>query len=105
MTGAAGLIASWTMIRLLLSQGYSVRGTARAKNAEKQAWLFDLPEAKERLELDEASLNTAGSYDEAIAGSDFVLGCASPYAFNVDDSKRDLVDPTVNGTRFYLKLA
>lgn len=63
MTGASGFIASHC-IRLLLEQGYIVRGTVRSvKDAKKIAPLYQLsPGSKHQLELVEADLLQEGSW-------------------------------------------
>lgn len=43
------------------------------------------------LELREADLMQRGSFDEAVAGADYVFHTASPYFATADDPQRDLV--------------
>ena len=51
VTGAAGYLAS-SIVARLLAAGHSVRGTVRdPSNAAKNAHLWALPGAKERLKL------------------------------------------------------
>jgi len=105
VTGATGFVASH-IIKLLLERGYSVRGTVRSTAPAKEkdlAHLRSLPGAKERLELFEADLVKPGSFDEAVAGCEYVLHTASPYVLTVKDPQRDLVDPAVQGTRTVLE--
>lgn len=105
VTGASGFIAAH-VVRELLERGYRVRGTVRSvKNPAKNAFLTSLPGASERLELFEADLEAAGSFDAAIAGCDVVIHTASPYVIDVEDPQRDLVDPAVNGTLNVLRSA
>ena len=65
VTGATGFIASHC-IRLLLEEGYTVRGTVRnLKDAKRVAPLYQLsPKAKDRLELVEADLLDSSSWTE-----------------------------------------
>jgi dihydroflavonol-4-reductase len=104
VTGATGFIAAHT-IADLLAQGYEVRGTVRSRaNALREAALARLPGA-ERLELVEADLLDAASFEAPARGCDAVLHMASPYAINVKDPQRDLVDPAVKGTQAVLAAA
>ncbi len=101
VTGASGFIAAH-IVRELLERGYRVRGTVR-KNPESYPFLLALPGAAERLELVQADLLAAGSYDLAVEGCDYVMHTASPYEINVKNPQTDLVDPAVNGTETVLE--
>ncbi len=96
VTGASGFIAAH-LVEQLLSRGYRVRGTVRGR-AEKYPFLTSLPGAAERLELVSADLLADGAFDEAVKGCDYVMHTASPYALDVKDPQRDLVEPAVKGT-------
>lgn len=98
VTGASGFIASY-VIRELLDNGYTVRGTVRGlTEGNNYEYLTSLPGAAGRLELVQAELLTEGSYDEAIAGCEYVIHTASPYVLDVTDPQKDLVDPALKGT-------
>lgn len=103
VTGANGFIASH-LVRDLLASGYRVRGTVRSlgRNVEH---LKALPGASERLELVEADLLAEGAFDTALDGITQVAHTASPYAIDVADPQKDLVDPAVKGTRSVLEAA
>jgi dihydroflavonol-4-reductase len=98
VTGAAGYIASH-LISQLLQEGYRVHGTVRSlKKEESYAHLKKLPGAAERLVLFEADLLAPGAFDASFAGAEYVFHTASPFAMNVKDAQKDLVDPAVRGT-------
>ncbi len=104
VTGAMGFIAAHT-IADLLAHGYEVVGTVRSRRkALQEAALARLPGA-ERLSLVEADLLREGAFDEHARGCDAVFHMASPYAVNVKNPQRELVDPAVNGTLNVLKAA
>lgn len=96
VTGANGFIGSY-LIQLLLEQGYRVRGTVRdpsneAKTAHLRAMSGD-------LELVAGDLMVEGSFDAAMAGCDAVVHTAAAVTFAAKDPQRDIVDPSVMGTR------
>ncbi|XP_022934191.1 cinnamoyl-CoA reductase 2-like [Cucurbita moschata] len=77
VTGAGGFIASW-LVKLLLEKGYTVRGTVRNPNDQKNAHLKHLDGANERLSLFRADLLDFESLKAAIMGCDGVFHTASP---------------------------
>ncbi|KAI4330019.1 hypothetical protein MLD38_028333 [Melastoma candidum] len=100
VTGAGGFIASW-MVKLLLERGYSVRGTVRNPDDPKNAHLWELEGARERLNLCLADLMDYGSLKDAIHGCQGVFHTASP----VTDDPEEMVEPAVNGTRNVMRAA
>ncbi|KXZ48837.1 hypothetical protein GPECTOR_25g422 [Gonium pectorale] len=99
VTGATGYVAGPIVARLLAA-GHTVHATSRDPgNMETVAPLMSLPGATERLRLFRADLLKEGSYDEAVAGCDFVIHTASPFALGMSrrDVRRKLIDPAVRG--------
>jgi dihydroflavonol-4-reductase len=98
VTGASGFIASH-IVQQLLDGGYRVRGTVRDPDKTRaEGRLTGLTGARERLELATADLLTPGAFDDAVRECEYVIHTASPYAIDVADPQRDLVDPAVSGT-------
>ena len=98
VTGASGFIAGQT-IRELLLRGYQVRGSVRGNvDASQCSYLQQLSGAGERLELVPGDLTQPGSFDQAIAGCDYVIHAASPYLLETKQPQLEMVDPAVNGT-------
>lgn len=102
VTGANGYIASH-LVDALLRDGYRVRGTVRdPSNEAKTAHLWsiaDARDARERLTLVSGDLLSPGSMDGAMEGADGVCHCAAAVFFSAKDPQRDIVDPSVVGTR------
>lgn len=94
VTGAGGFIASW-LVKLLLERGYTVRGTVRNPEDQKNAHLKQLEGAEERLTLVKADLMDYNSLLNAINGCQGVFHVASP----VTDDPEEMVEPAVNGTK------
>ncbi|KAF8342433.1 D-lactaldehyde dehydrogenase [Amanita rubescens] len=108
VSGANGFIAVW-LVRILLEQGYSVRGTVRSK--EKGAFLEDMFKSygdKFELvvveDLTKVRSMLEGAFDEAVKGVDAIQHTASPFHWNADDPK-EMIEPAVNGTVGILKSA
>ncbi|XP_031505895.1 dihydroflavonol 4-reductase [Nymphaea colorata] len=97
VTGAAGYVGSWLIMRLL-EQGFTVKATVRdPDNIKKTKHLIDLPHAKERLTLWKADLSDEGSFDEAISGCTGVFHVATPMDFLSQDPENEVIKPAVNG--------
>lgn len=101
VTGASGYVASW-IIRYLLEDGYTVRGTVR--NPDKPSGLEHLHRLQGahpgRLTLFKADLLDGGSYAEAMDGCELVIHTASPFLIGrVRDPEAQLVRPALEGTR------
>jgi uncharacterized protein YbjT (DUF2867 family) len=66
VTGASGYLASH-IINILLGKGYNVVGTVRSlANKDKYSFLYKLPNAEAHLELREADLIDAHSWEAAL---------------------------------------
>lgn len=102
MSGITGLIGAQVAADLL-ARGYQVHGTARRNKPEKIAHLTSLTDVSGTLHVFEADLDAPGSFDDALAGCDYAIHIASPFASNVADAQKDLVDPAVNGTLSFLR--
>lgn len=105
VTGASGYIASW-IVRYLLEDGYTVRGTVRNPNKPKGLeHLHALAEAHPgRLTLPAADLLDQGSYAAAMDGCQLVMHTASPFLVGrIRDAEKQLIRPALDGTRNVLE--
>ncbi|XP_042520746.1 dihydroflavonol 4-reductase-like [Macadamia integrifolia] len=97
MTGAAGFVGSWLVMKLL-QKGYLVNATVRDPgNVNKVKHLLDLPHAETRLKLWKADLVDEGSFDGAIQGCTGVFHVATPMDFESKDPENEVIKPAVNG--------
>ncbi|KAG5612381.1 hypothetical protein H5410_023662 [Solanum commersonii] len=97
VTGAAGFIGSWLVMRLL-ERGYNVHATVRnLENNKKVQHLLELPKADTNLTLWKADLREEGSFDEAIKGCEGVFHVATPMDFESKDPENEVIKPTVRG--------
>ncbi|XP_063595452.1 uncharacterized protein LOC134772408 [Penaeus indicus] len=106
VTGVSGFIGSH-VAKLLLEEGYKVRGTVRSlSNEAKVEPLKSLvPDAKFPLELVEADLTKEEGWDKAVEGCTGVLHVASPFPDLVNQQAEEagLVDTAKDGTLQVLK--
>jgi len=102
VTGGSGFVASH-VVRRLLTGGYAVRASVRdLTRADKVEPLRRLAAGTTgTLDLFEADLLDEGAFDAAMAGCRYVFHVASPFLLpeQIDDPRRDVLDPAVDGTR------
>ncbi|KAJ7230085.1 NAD-P-binding protein [Mycena pura] len=96
VTGANGFIAAW-VVRSLLEEGFSVRGTVRSEakcaHLRKQFASYG-----DRLELVIVpDIIKAGAFDEAVKGVDAIEHMASPFYLNAVEPD-ELIVPAILGT-------
>ncbi|KAI0077589.1 NAD-P-binding protein [Panus rudis PR-1116 ss-1] len=103
VTGANGFVASW-VVKSLLEQGYSVRGTVRSasKAAHLQKLFAGFGDKLELVVVDD--ITKPGAFDEAVQGVDAIQHTASPFHFNAADPQ-DIIRPAVAGTTSVLESA
>jgi nucleoside-diphosphate-sugar epimerase len=101
VTGVTGYLASW-VVKLLLEEGYTVRGTVRnKKDQNKIKHLLSLAkDSKGKLEFFEADLLKEHSFDTVFGGCELVIHTASPFILSeIKDAKKELIDPALIGTQ------
>ncbi|XAR61504.1 Cinnamoyl-CoA reductase [Bertholletia excelsa] len=98
VTGAGGFVAS-PLVKLLLSKGYTVHGTVRDPQDEKNGHLKKLEKAPVNLRLFKADLLDYNSLSAAITGCSGVFHVASPVPSTcIPNPEVELIEPAVQGT-------
>ncbi|KAL5598241.1 hypothetical protein FOBRF1_012034 [Fusarium oxysporum] len=101
LTGGSGFIAAHCL-ETLLRHGHSVVTTVRSGEKGRR-----ILEAHPETSSDELSytivedIGAPGAFDEAIKSNphfEGVVHCASPFHFDIQDAKKDLLYPAINGT-------
>ncbi|XP_047081033.1 cinnamoyl-CoA reductase 1-like [Lolium rigidum] len=100
VTGAGGFIGSW-IVKLLLARGYAVRGTSRRADDPKNAHLWALDGAAERLTMVRVDLLDRDTLRAAFHGCDGVIHTASP----MHDTPEEIIEPVITGTRNVVEVA
>lgn len=105
VTGASGYMGSW-IVRRLLEEGHTVRGTVR--DPDKESGLEHLhklaSDHPDRLTLVKADLLDDGVFDSPMQGCELVVHNASPFIIaGIKDPDRQLVQPALTGTRNVLR--
>lgn len=106
LTGGSGFIAVH-VLEALLTQGHSVVTTVRSE-AKAQMLRDTFPNyGKDKLDFAIVpDIAEEGAFDEAVKSDppfEWVIHTASPFHFNVTDTKKDMLDPAVIGTTGILK--
>ncbi|KAK6369864.1 uncharacterized protein PV06_01788 [Exophiala oligosperma] len=103
LTGGSGFVATH-VLQKLLEHGHKVVTTVRSD--EKGRYLLDLFKGNPVTYTVVQDIAAEGAFDEAVKSDppfDAVIHTASPFHYNVQDNKRDMIDPAVNGTTGILK--
>ncbi|KAF7005959.1 hypothetical protein CFC21_021038 [Triticum aestivum] len=91
-----GYVAS-ALVKLLLEKGYAVKTTLRNPDGKvKNKHLKDL-QALGPLEVFRADLDEEGSFDDAVAGCDYVFFDAPPVNLHAENPEKDVIEPAVHG--------
>ena len=106
VTGATGYVAG-VLIAHLLEKGLTVHGTVRdPTKTDRLKHLNDAAsKTKGTIKFLKADLLAEGSYDEAAKGCSVIFHTASPFALNVKDPDKDLIEPALRGTENVLTTA
>jgi nucleoside-diphosphate-sugar epimerase len=106
VTGGSGYVGSW-IVKGLLENGHTVRMTVRNKeNKSKYEFLEKIAaDSPGSLEIWEADLLVPGSFDEAAKGCDAIAHVAAVFKLQIKDAKKDLYEPSLNGTINVLEAA
>ncbi|KAF4621469.1 hypothetical protein D9613_001222 [Agrocybe pediades] len=97
VTGANGYIALW-VVKILLEQGYRVRGAVRSE--EKGKKLLDTFKSYGSEQLEYAvvkDITQDGAFDEAVRDMDAIAHTASPLSA-VSEDPDELIQPALRGT-------
>jgi len=106
ITGITGFLATHVLdVTLASKENYQVRGTLRSKSKEEAVFARLSPSDRSRVTLVEVKDTASSDLTEAIKGVDYILHTASSYQLNVEDAKRDLLQPAVEETLNVLRYA
>lgn len=106
VTGGTGYVGAW-IVKDLLEKGHTVRMTVRDKQKKhKFEFLQTLAnQAPGNLEIWEADLLVPGSFDEAAKGCDSIVHVAAVFKLQIKDPRKDLLEPSLDGTINVLEAA
>lgn len=106
ITGITGFLATHVLDATLASpEQYKVKGTLRSTSKSEAVLSRLSPSDRSRVALIEVKDTASSDLTEAIKGVDYILHTASPYQLNVEDAKKDLLVPAVEGTLNVLRYA
>ena len=101
LTGASGFVAAH-ILNSLLRNGYDVRGTVRSEaTADKvrktHGHLLEGTQSRLTFAI-VPDVASPGAFNDAVKDVDGVIHTASPFAVQVEDNERDLLQPAIKGT-------
>jgi len=106
LTGGSGFIAAH-VLDTLLQHGHSVVTTVRSQSKADKIKEAHPDTPKDKLDFAIVEdIAQEGAFDEAVKSDppfEAVIHTASPFHFNVTDTKKDLLDPAIIGTTGVLK--
>lgn len=101
ITGATGFVGSAILVDILQA-GYTanivVRSEQKAKKLQEAPAIAALNKASACKYFIVPDLTAEGGLDEATAGTDIVIHCASPLPFLTSDTESEFIVPAVKGT-------
>ncbi|OOF94542.1 hypothetical protein ASPCADRAFT_208212 [Aspergillus carbonarius ITEM 5010] len=101
VTGGSGFLAN-TLIDTLLARGHSVVTTVRTpeKAQRLQSQRPEIPSSRLSFQIVE-DISQLNAFDQAVISDPpftAVIHTASPFHYSIDNVKKDMLDPAVNGT-------
>jgi hypothetical protein len=101
--GGSGFIGSHTT-KKFLQEGYKVKVSATdISKKEKYQHLKSLPNA-ENLEIVPLNVENKDQLKEFVKGCNIVVHGGTPFQLDVQDPKKELFDPTIEGTKNFLEV-
>lgn len=101
--GGSGFIGSHTT-RKFLQEGFKVRvSTTDISKTDKYKHLKTLPNA-ENLEIVPLKVENKRQLKEFVKGCEIVVHGGTPFQLDVQDPKKELFDPTIEGTKNFLEV-
>lgn len=101
--GGSGFIGSH-ITKKFLDENFQVRVSATdISRKEKYQHLLNLPSAG-NLELCQLNTQDENELKEFLNSCDILVHCGTPFQLEVQDTQKDLLDPTIKGTEMILKV-
>ncbi|KAG9558940.1 putative cinnamoyl-CoA reductase, partial [Aureobasidium melanogenum] len=98
VTGASGFMATH-IVSSFLSAGYNVRGTVRSQKSAEGVKKSHPEYASQISFAIVPDIAAPNAFDEAVKDVDGVIHNASPFAFDVKDNEKELLNPAIQGTK------
>ncbi|MEO1013029.1 MAG: NAD-dependent epimerase/dehydratase family protein [Bacteroidota bacterium] len=101
--GGSGFIGSHTT-KKFLEEGYKVKASVTdISKTEKYDHLKSLSNA-ENLEIVPLNVENKGQLKEFVHGCNIIVHGGTPFQLEVEDPKKELFDPTIEGTKNFLEV-
>ncbi len=103
ITGGAGFIGSY-ITKKFLDEGHKVKvSVTNISRSDKYEHLFELGN-EDKLSIKDLNVQDMDSLRSFSRDCEIIIHCGTPFKLGVEDPKRDLFQPTINGTENFLKI-
>ncbi len=101
--GGSGFIGSY-ITKIFLEENYKVKvSSTDINNKSKYEHLLTLTNA-ENLEILPLDVRDKSALENFVKGCDIIVHGGTPFQLDVKDPQKELLDPTVTGTRNFLEV-
>ena len=102
--GGSEFIGSY-ITKVFLEENYKVKvSSTDINNKSKYEHLLTLTRADNNLEIVPLNVLDKNALEDFVKGCDILVHAGTPFQLDVQDPKKELIEPTVNGTRNFLEV-
>ena len=102
--GGSGFIGSY-ITKIFLEENYKVKvSSTDINNKSKYEHLLTLSKAGDNLQMVPLDVLDENALEDFVKGCDILIHAGTPFQLDVQDPQKELIEPTVMGTRNFLEV-